>query len=160
MIPPVTRRILQGALALAAAAALFPAAGGAAGTPTITAAATRPEIQFEKTTKISGTYTIDGTTPAAGQVITLEVNPYPYKGWSPVATTTADTAGAYAFTIKGDRNSRYRVRRRFGRSVGAEYEAFARALDRAPAARRRGSRNYCLQCNQKPARWATHDSID
>ena len=109
MIPPVTRRILQGALVLAAAAALFPAAGGAAGTPTITAAATKSEIQFEKTSKISGTYTIDGTTPAAGQVVTLEANPYPYKGWSPVDTTTADTAGAYAFTIKGDRNSRYRV---------------------------------------------------
>jgi beta-lactamase family protein len=105
----VTTRILQGALAMVAAATLLAAPANAAGTPTITATAARSEIQFEKTTTISGTYTIDGTTPAAGQVVTLEVDPYPYKGWSPADTTTTNTAGAYTFTIKGDRNSRYRV---------------------------------------------------
>src|SRR5436305_1954605 len=42
---------------------------------------------------------MDGTTPAAGQVVTLEVIPYPYKGWSPADTPTTNTTGAYTLTI-------------------------------------------------------------
>jgi len=48
--------------------------------------------------------------PNAGQKVRLESKPYPYTGaFKKVSAKNTDSSGNYSFTVKPDRNTRYRV---------------------------------------------------
>jgi hypothetical protein len=75
-------------------------------TRTITAEASKSEVVYGKAITISGTV----TNGAPAESVELQVAPYPYDTWKPVATTTIGADGSYAFPgVKPDRNSRYQV---------------------------------------------------
>jgi hypothetical protein len=65
------------------------------------------EILYGKSTKITGHL---GTAPNKGQRIRLESRPYPYTGaFKPVSRKNTDSNGNYSFTVRPDRNTRYRA---------------------------------------------------
>jgi len=59
-----------------------------------------------KSTKITGRLT---GTSLSGARIELQSNPYPYPGFQREARESPDSNGNYSFTVKPDRNTRYRV---------------------------------------------------
>ena len=60
-----------------------------------------------KSTKIVGHLS---ASPNAGQKIRLESKPYPYSAaFKKVSAKNTDSSGNYSFTVKPDRNTRYRV---------------------------------------------------
>ena len=62
--------------------------------PRLTIAAKPGRIVFGSSTTIKGQLQSEA---AAGKSIDLQANPYPYKGFVTVATTTTDSLGRYAF---------------------------------------------------------------
>jgi hypothetical protein len=80
---------------------LFPATAGAAD---VSLGLDPPEVQFGTAHQAAGRL-VEGTSPLAGQRIELQGRPYPYDGvFKPLATTTTDANGAFAFTKRFDRN--------------------------------------------------------
>ena len=63
--------------------------------PRLTIAAKPGRIKFGSSTTIRGQLQSE---TAAGKSIELQANPYPYKGFVTVATTTTDSLGRHAFT--------------------------------------------------------------
>jgi hypothetical protein len=60
-----------------------------------------------KSTKIVGHLS---SSPNAGQKVRLESKPYPYTAdFKKVSAKNTDSSGNYSFTVKPDRNTRYRV---------------------------------------------------
>src|SRR3954470_15818884 len=60
-----------------------------------------------KSTKIVGHLS---ASPNAGQKVRLESKPYPYTAaFKKVSAKNTDSSGNYSFTVKPDRNTRYRV---------------------------------------------------
>jgi hypothetical protein len=94
------------ALALAALLTLTPAASAGAASPGgLTAQASPQEVGYGAALTVSGTV----GTPAALPLV-LEVNPYPYAGFTPLASASSEPDGSYAFSgVKLDRDSRLRV---------------------------------------------------
>ena len=66
------------------------------------------EIEYTKAARISGKAT-SGGSPVASTKIELLQNPFPYKGFHKVATTTTSSTGAYHFSRKPSHDTRYRV---------------------------------------------------
>ena len=65
------------------------------------------EILFGKSTKITGHL---GASSNSHQRIRLESKPYPYNdAFQPVSRKNTDSNGNYSFTVKPDRNTRYRA---------------------------------------------------
>jgi hypothetical protein len=87
---------------------LAPAVVGAAPTSSATITATPATVTFGSATTVSGVVT---GNHAAGATVTLEQAPFPYTAaFTKVATTTANSAGHYSFTITPGISTRYRVR--------------------------------------------------
>lgn len=74
--------------------------------PAVSIAASRNPVLFGSPVTLSGT--VFGTA-AGGITVTLQENPYPFNGFSDVATTTTATNGSYAFTRTPSTNTAYRV---------------------------------------------------
>src|SRR4051812_3394645 len=97
------RTVLLATLALLIA----PPAASAATTRSIPVAPAR--TPFRGTTTITGTVANDGVA-AAGQPVTLEGRPYPYKAeFAPVVTGTTGPDGRYTFAQHLNRNWQFRV---------------------------------------------------
>jgi hypothetical protein len=77
--------------------------------------ATRPAVVLnasQTVAKFNQSVTLGGQafgTAVAGITVTLQENPYPFAGWTDVATTTADAAGRYQFIRALRANSAWRV---------------------------------------------------
>lgn len=92
-------------LTLTAILAAVPALALAAKPPptSVTITAAPATITYGNAAKISG-------TTAANTSVTLRADGAPFNGtFAQVATVTSDAAGAYAFSVKPDVNTRYRV---------------------------------------------------
>jgi hypothetical protein len=90
---------------IAAGLAALPAAALAAKQPpkTVSITASPTTITFGHAAAISGT-----TSPNV--TVTLRADAFPFSSsFAQVATTTSNAAGAYSFTVKPDRITRYRV---------------------------------------------------
>lgn len=75
--------------------------------PRLTIAAKPTPIVFGSSTTISGQLQSEANT---GKTVELQANPYPYKGFAAVATTTTDTTGHYSFAPRKPRvNTRFRT---------------------------------------------------
>lgn len=61
---------------------------------------------FNESIQLSGQ--VSGTA-VAGITVTLQENPYPFAGWTEVATTTTDASGRYAFARQLQTNTAWRV---------------------------------------------------
>jgi hypothetical protein len=90
---------------LAAGLAALPAAALAAkpAPTTVSITASPTTITFGRAATISG-------TTAPNVAVTLRADPFPFSSsFAQVATATSNAAGAYSFTVKPDRITRYRV---------------------------------------------------
>jgi hypothetical protein len=68
-------------------------------------------VRLGAASTITGTATDDAGVPLVGREVRLEVRRHPFAGvWRPLATTSTDAAGAYAFRPELDRNHEVRVR--------------------------------------------------
>jgi hypothetical protein len=95
------------ACVVAGAASLLIGVPAASAAPTLTIKPKKREVLFGKTTtKITGH--LSGT-PNSGKRIRLESSPYPYNGFKPLSRKNTDSNGNYAFTVRPDRNTRYRA---------------------------------------------------
>lgn len=97
--------------AVGAAFCVIPAVSSAAKPPSnangqLSIAANPKEVTWGRSTVISGR--LKGT-PAAGQGIALQVNPFPYAGYVTGPTTLTDGTGNYRFVAAPTVNTRYRV---------------------------------------------------
>lgn len=90
-------------LALAAAPV---AAGDAA--PQLTAALSRPELTLGAALSVTGRLTSAGQG-LAGVPLTLESDPYPYRGFLPAGHAVSAADGSFSFEVRPDRNTRLRV---------------------------------------------------
>jgi hypothetical protein len=101
------RGVLSAVLLLIALAASCTCAESAAAAPTgsVSAQASTQELGY------GAALTVTGSVGAAGAVaLVLEVDPYPYAGFTPMAETSSAPDGSYAFSgVKLDRDSRLRV---------------------------------------------------
>jgi hypothetical protein len=95
---PLAVALLAAALTLAPRAAASPAAS-------ITATASVKELGFGGTLTVSGSAGIPGAL-----TVVLESDSYPYRGFTPLASTASAADGSYTFAgVKPDRNTRLRV---------------------------------------------------
>jgi hypothetical protein len=75
--------------------------------PRLTAVAKPARLVFGSATTIGGQLLDEDH---AGKTVELQANPYPYKGFVAVTTTTTSSTGSYAFPpVKPTRNTRYRT---------------------------------------------------
>jgi hypothetical protein len=106
------RRALVGTLAasfvlIACALGAFAAtAKPPAATSAATIALSRNPVVYGHTIFISGLVT---GKHAAGAMVTLEANPFPYSGFKPIAKTNANALGHYSFRAGPSLNTIYRV---------------------------------------------------
>jgi hypothetical protein len=90
------------------AASLLIGVPAASAAPSLTIKPKNREILYGgKSTKITGH--LSGANPNSGVKVDLQRNPYPYNGFKRLSTKKTDSNGNYAFTVKPDRNTRYRV---------------------------------------------------
>ena len=102
-------RILPVAL-VASWAWLVPSLPAAASSINLTIkAAHHAEIDFTHSERIFGKATTGSGAAASGRHLELRANPFPYKGFKPVATTTTSSTGTYSFKQSPTHNTRYRV---------------------------------------------------
>jgi hypothetical protein len=95
------------ACVVAGAASLLIGVPAASAAPALTIKPKNREILYGgKSTKITGRLTGQS---ASGARIELQKSPYPYNGFVHHATKSASSNGSYSFTVKPDRNTRYRV---------------------------------------------------
>jgi hypothetical protein len=97
------------ACVIAGAASLLIGVPAAAAAPTLTIKPKNRAILYGgKSTRIVGH--LGNTTPNAGQKIRLQSKPYPYTAaFKNGPAKNTDANGNYSFTVKPDRNTRYRV---------------------------------------------------
>ena len=88
--------------------------GGGSNTPGLSIAADPGLIVFGGASTVSGRLTGSGN---GGQAVELQANPFPYPGFTTVATTTSASNGNYSFTVRPGLRTRYRVRARGVTSV-------------------------------------------
>jgi hypothetical protein len=105
------RRFLLIVAALAALALSLPLLAGAAkppkpGSPDLTIGAKPDTITFGRSTTISGQLR---TQDKAGKKIDLQEKPHGENAFKTIQTATTETSGAYSFTAKPGKNTRYRV---------------------------------------------------
>jgi hypothetical protein len=82
--------------------------GGAATVPSVTAAAP-PELTLGSSLTVNGTVS-EGSAPLAGQALTLEASPYPYKTWQPAGTGVSASDGGFQIAAPpAQANERLRV---------------------------------------------------
>ncbi|HWD10779.1 MAG TPA: serine hydrolase [Solirubrobacteraceae bacterium] len=95
-----------GAAVLLAALALAPrVAAGAAPAPAISAQASPTELGYGRPLTVSGSIAVRASLPLA-----LQLDPYPYRGFTTLATASSASDGTYTFAdVRPDRNSRLRV---------------------------------------------------
>ena len=74
-----------------------------------TTVATPAAIRFGQATRITGTLTDASGMPHARALAQLQQNPYPYKGFVDAAHVITDANGTFAFEVRPDRNTRFRV---------------------------------------------------
>src|SRR5262245_32145033 len=81
-----------------------------AGAPpaTLSARARPARLTFGRQTKIAGA--LAGPGGSGGVQVSLAAAPYAYRSFHPVATATTRPGGAYSFSVRPQRNTRYRVR--------------------------------------------------
>ena len=90
------------------AASLLIGVPAASAAPSLTIKPKNREILYGgKSTKITGH--LSGANPNSGVKVDLQRNPYPYNGFKRLSTKKTDSNGNYAFTVKPDRNTRYRA---------------------------------------------------
>jgi hypothetical protein len=95
------------AIAPAHAATLSPP-GSQAGT-VLSAALSSGELTLGEAVSVSGRLLSDGQ-PRAGAPLTLQADPYPYRGFATLARATSAGDGSFSFTgIRPDRNTQLRV---------------------------------------------------
>src|SRR5437763_12044424 len=95
------------ACVVAGAASLLIGVPAASAAPTLTIKPKKREVLFGKSkTTITGHL---GGTPNSGQRIRLEASPYPYNSFQALSRKNTDSNGNYSFTVKPDRNTRYRA---------------------------------------------------
>jgi hypothetical protein len=98
-------RLIQ-ACVIAGAASLLVGVPAASAAPALSIKPKKREILFGKSTRITGH--LGGTSPS-GKRIELQKNPYPYNGFQHLATKSPDSNGNYSFSVRPDRNTRYRA---------------------------------------------------
>ncbi len=87
---------------------LLVAADGAAAA-TLTAAATPAELTYGATVTIAGSVA-ESQAPLAEQPLELEADPYPYRGYRPIARRLSASDGSFSFAgLRPTRNTRMRV---------------------------------------------------
>jgi hypothetical protein len=74
--------------------------------PAVAINASKKAASFNENITLSGQ--VFGTS-VAGITVTLQENPYPFAGWTDVATTTADAGGKYVFVRQLKTNTAWRV---------------------------------------------------
>ena len=99
------------ALALAACVCGLPLAADAAkppvqGQPSLTIAAKPAAVTYGGAIVVSGARRGPNHS---NRPVALQANPYPFRGFKDVAHTTTNSKGAYRFTIKPIRHTRYRT---------------------------------------------------
>ena len=97
------------ACVIAGAASLLVGVPAASAAPALTIKPKNREILYGgKSTKITGH--LRGVNPNSGVRVELQRKPYPYTGaFKHLSTKKTDSSGNYSFTVKPDRNTRYRV---------------------------------------------------
>jgi hypothetical protein len=95
----------SGALTAAALTLAPYATAGAAPSGAVSAQASPTELGYGGTLTVSGSIGVPASLPVA-----LQVDPYPYRGFTTLATSSSAADGSYTFaSVKPDRNSRLRV---------------------------------------------------
>ncbi len=122
--------------ALSAAVVLWAASPAVSAGDSISLGASPSELGSGRTTELTGTLRAGGTA-AAGAPLELQVDPFPYRGFSDAAHTITAGDGSFAFgPLRPDRNTRYRVRSTSGyspaRTVYVDVPATLRSYDRGP----------------------------
>jgi hypothetical protein len=83
--------------------------GGAASVPSISAVATPSELTLGSSFSLSGRVG-EGPTSPAGQALTLEASPYPYRSWQPLGTAVSAADGSFQIAAPPPQsNERLRV---------------------------------------------------
>src|SRR3954464_3024373 len=111
---------------------------------------TRPAVSLNASKRVGSfneNITLSGQvfgTAVSGITVSLQENPYPFAGWSDVATTTTDAAGRYVFVRQLKTNTAWRVVAQT-KPAGTSKRALGRGEDTAPRRatpppRRRGHR--------------------
>src|SRR5438270_5089162 len=101
---PLAARAL-GAAILATATLAPAASAGAAPVAAITATASPAALDYGATIMVTGSVGIAAALP-----VVLEADPYPYRGFSKLASASSAADGSYTFAgVRPDRNSRLRV---------------------------------------------------
>jgi len=96
-------RLIAAALTLAAAA---PAATAGASAPAVSAGVSAREIQIGSAVSVTGAV---GSAPE-GERVLLQANPYPFRGFTTIASAVVGAAGRFEFApLMPDRNTRLRV---------------------------------------------------
>jgi hypothetical protein len=102
------------------------------GVPTASAAprislGAKRSINFGKSTQVKGR--LAGVAQTANVQIELQVKRFPYtEAFQPVATRKTDSAGRFAFTVKPDRNSRYRAQAAGGSPTSGQVPVFVNGI--------------------------------
>lgn len=101
-------RLSIASLAVLAIVLVTPAWGkpGPPSASSATISASTNPVVFGSSTQITGQVT---GKKAAGATVNLQGEPFPYKSFSTVATTTANATGHYSFTVTPGLNTVYRV---------------------------------------------------
>ncbi|MGI8922294.1 MAG: serine hydrolase [Solirubrobacteraceae bacterium] len=100
------RRGIAVAGLLLVVAAMLP--GVAAAAPVqIAISATKTEVAFGSSTTIVGQ--VQGSTPAPGQTVEVDANPYPYYGWHGLSLASVRPDGSFSAVVTPQLNTRYRV---------------------------------------------------
>ena len=66
-------------------------------------------IAFGHASRLRGSVTFGGGETRPGLPVELQASPFPYAGYVTVAKSSTDAKGGFAFKVKPDRNTRYRV---------------------------------------------------
>jgi hypothetical protein len=111
----------------ALALSLVVAVPSASAAPRISLAAAKRSINFGKSTQVRGR--LAGVAQRGNIRIALQVKPFPYtSAFRTVATRRTDAAGRFAFTVKPDRNSRYRAQAASGSPTSGQVPVFVNGI--------------------------------
>jgi hypothetical protein len=99
-----------------------------------------------KSTKIVGH--LSGVSPNANQRIRLESKPYPYTAaFRKLSAKNTDSSGNYSFTVKPDRNTRYRVLLVSDGSTSGQRAIYVNGLTKWKLKFKKGSRTIRVSFN-------------
>jgi hypothetical protein len=119
--------LVRGGCVAALALSLIVGVPSASAAPRISLGAAKRSINFGKSTQVRGR--LAGVAQSGNVRIALQVKPFPYAStFRTLATKKTDAAGRFAFTVKPDRNSRYRAQAVSGSPTSGQVPVFVNGI--------------------------------